>query len=122
VLAVAKNVFNIQSTRSSANDRVLPVESRNKRQQMTADVDPDHLTTIDANDLESHGPVLRRPVQAMLPVPADTIMMMLVPPLLHLHSIRIDKGCCCCCCCCHTGTVKILEGRQDCKYYLVLYI
>ena len=32
VLAVAKNVFNRQSTRSSANDRVLPGESRNKCQ------------------------------------------------------------------------------------------
>ena len=63
VLTVAKNVFNIQSKRSSANDRVLPVESRSKRRQMTAVVDPDHLTTIDANHLESHGPVLRRPVQ-----------------------------------------------------------
>ena len=37
LLAVAKNVFNIQSTRSSADDRVLLVESRSKRWQMTAD-------------------------------------------------------------------------------------
>ena len=80
---------------------------------MTADVDPDHLTTIDVNHLESHGPVLRRPVQVLLPAPVlDTIMMMLVPLLLHLHSIMIlDKGCCCCRY--HTGTVKILEGRTN---------
>ena len=51
VLAVAKNVFNIPSTRSTSNDRVLPEESRNKRQR-TADVDPDPLA-IDANHLEN---------------------------------------------------------------------
>jgi hypothetical protein len=110
VLADAKNVFNIQSTRSSANDRVLPGESRNKRQRMAADVDPYPLT-IDANHLESHGPVLSH-VQVLLPAPVDTIMVMLVPPILHLHSIMIlDKGCCFCRCRCCTVTVKILEKR-----------
>jgi hypothetical protein len=51
---------------------VLPGESRNKgQQQMTADVDPDPLTTIeDANHLESHGLVLR-PVQVLLPASVD---------------------------------------------------
>jgi hypothetical protein len=68
VLAVAKNVFNIPSTRSSSNDRVLPDESRNKRQR-TADVDPDPLA-IDANHMESHE-LVPRPVQVLLPAPAD---------------------------------------------------
>ena len=78
---------------------------------MAADVDPDSLT-IDANHLEStNGPVLR-PVHVLLPAPVDMSMVMMVPPLLHLHSIMIlDKGCCCCHCRCHTGTVKILEER-----------
>ena len=68
VLVVAKNVFNIPSTRSTSNDRVLPEESRNKRQR-TADVDPDPLA-IDANHLESRELVLR-PVQVLLPGPVD---------------------------------------------------